>query len=159
MVKLIDNEFETLVTQRTELSGLYKCSLDQSEKFEEQLDSNEQDLLKSYYSQEEMNPTKIVDSFDSFIKSKFRSSDLSPDILVKDRQVMQAALSTRGSPFGRRITYRQMGRILDCSASWASRLFSGASTNYGYWEDQLHQLRTSETDYGLKQEARHSEVD
>ena len=66
----MDNEFETLVTQRTELSGLYKCSLDQSEKFEEQLDSNEQDLLKSYYSQEEMNPTKIVDSFDSFIKSK-----------------------------------------------------------------------------------------
>ena len=62
MVKLIDNEFETLVTQRTELSGLYKCSLDQSEKFEEQLGSNEKDLLKSYYSQEEMNPTKIVET-------------------------------------------------------------------------------------------------
>ena len=56
------NEFESHLIQRHQLSALYQNSLDQSKQFEEKLGSNEKDLLKSYYSQEEMNPTKIVET-------------------------------------------------------------------------------------------------
>ena len=110
----MNSDFHNLVERRRKAVTRYEKSLDESKYLFQQVSSQEQDLLNFFYTQENVNPTKIV--------SRSLSS-LPP----QEEEGIRIALGDRLlTVLSRRIVNDTLGYKMGFSASWASRIFNRA---------------------------------